>query len=97
MGNVARDFQIANEFSDKNLISQIAGACVKMKTWTEAMKLYHNGGIIEKAASKYIQMGIFKLADPFIEKITSPNILCMVTKAKEKYKLYREAERLMRE
>jgi len=38
-------------------------------------------------------MGMFKLADPLIEKITSPNILCMVAKAKEAEKLYREAEK----
>lgn len=64
-----------------------------MKTWTEAAKLYQKGGLIEKAASIYIQMGMFKLADPLIEKITSPNILCMVAKAKEAEKLYREAEK----
>jgi len=38
-------------------------------------------------------MGMFKLADPLVEKITSPNILCMVAKAKEAEKLYREAEK----
>ena len=46
-----------------------------MKQWTEAAKLYQKGGLVEKAASIYIQMGMFQLANPLIDKITSPNIL----------------------
>jgi WD repeat-containing protein 19 len=38
-------------------------------------------------------MGMFQLANPLIDKITSPNILQMVAKAKEAEKLYREAEK----
>ena len=64
-----------------------------MKQWTEAAKLYQKGGLVEKAASISIQMGMFQLANPLIDKITSPNILQMVAKAKEAEKLYREAER----
>ena len=36
---------------------------------------------------------MFAQANPLIDKITSPNILQMVAKAKEAEKLYREAEK----
>jgi len=36
---------------------------------------------------------MFAQANPLIDKITSPNILQMVAKAKESEKLYREAEK----
>jgi WD repeat-containing protein 19 len=93
MGDMGRGFQIANELTDKNLIIEIAGVCENMKQWTEAAKLYQKGGLVEKAASIYIQMGMFAQANPLIDKITSPNILQMVAKAKEAEKLYREAEK----
>jgi len=59
MGDMGRGFQIANELTDKNLIIEIAGVCENMKQWTEAAKLYQKGGLVEKAASIYIQMGMF--------------------------------------
>lgn len=88
-----RGFQIANDLTDKNSVIEIAGVCEQMKQWTEAAKLYQKGGLVEKAASIYIQMGMFAQANPLIDKITSPNILQMVAKAKESEKLYREAEK----
>lgn len=93
MGDLQRGFTIANELADKNSVIEIAGVCESMKQWTEAAKLYQKGGLVEKAASIYIQMGMFAQANPLIDKITSPNILQMVAKAKEAEKLYREAEK----
>lgn len=93
MGDMQRGFQIANDLTDKNSVIEIAGVCEQMKQWTEAAKLYQKGGLVEKAASIYIQMGMFAQANPLIDKITSPNILQMVAKAKESEKLYREAEK----
>jgi WD repeat-containing protein 19 len=47
---------------------------------------------VEKAASIYIQIGMFAAANPLISKISSPAILILVAKAKEAEKLFREAE-----
>lgn len=49
---------------------------------------------MEKAASIYIQIGMFSAANPLIDKISSPAILVMVAKAKESEKNFREAERI---
>jgi WD repeat-containing protein 19 len=38
-----------------------------MKQWQEAAKLYQKGGLIEKAASIYIQIKNFAAAAPLIE------------------------------
>jgi hypothetical protein len=38
-----------------------------MKQWTEAAKLYQKGKLVEKAASIYIQIGMFQAAAPLIE------------------------------
>lgn len=59
MGDIGRGFQIANELNDKNLTIEIAAVCENMKSLTEAAKLYQKGGLVEKAASIYIQMGMF--------------------------------------
>lgn len=59
MGDIQRGFNIANELSDKNLVIDIAGVCENMKQWTEAAKLYQKGSLVEKAASIYIQIGMF--------------------------------------
>ena len=95
MGDIQRGFNIANELneSEKNLLIEIAGVCEQMKQWGEAAKLYQRGGLVEKAASIYIQIGFFKQAAPLIDKITSPNILVMVAKSKEAEGDYREAEK----
>ena len=66
MGDIQRGFNIANELNEKNLIIDIAGTCEQMKQWTEAAKLYQKGGLVEKAASIYIQIGMFKLAEPLM-------------------------------
>ena len=59
MGDIQRGFNIANELSEKNLVIEIAGVCEQMKQWTEAAKLYQKGALVEKAASIYIQIGMF--------------------------------------
>jgi len=93
VGDIRRGFTIANDLSEKHLIIDIAGVCESLKQWTEAAKLYQKGGLVEKAATIYIQMGMFEEAAPLIDQITSPSILCMVAKAKEAEKNYREAEK----
>lgn len=93
MGDMNRGMQIANELKDNNLVIEIASVCEGIKCWPEAAKLYQKGGNIEKAASIYIQIGMFQAAAPLIDKITSPSILVMLAKAKEAEKNYREAEK----
>lgn len=93
MGDIQRGFNIANELNDNTLVIEIAGVCEQMKQWTEAAKLYQKGKLVEKAASIYIQIGMFQAAAPLIEQITSPSILVLVAKAKEAEKNYREAEK----
>ena len=63
-----------------------------MKQWQEAAKLYQKGGLVEKAASIYIQIKMFQAAAPLMDQITSPSILIMVAKAKESENNYKEAE-----
>lgn len=93
MGDMQRGFQISNELKDKNLVIEIAGVCESMKQWSEAAKLYQKGGLVEKAVSIYIQIGMFNAANPLMDQITSPSILSMIAKAKEADKNYREAEK----
>lgn len=93
MGDMQRGYQIANELKDNTLVIEIAGVCEQLKFWQEAAKLYQKGGLVEKAASIYIQIGMFSAANPLMDKITSPSILVMVAKAKEAEKNYREAEK----
>ncbi len=69
MGDIARGFNIANELTSKNLLIDIAQVCEQMKQWNDAAKLYQKGGLIEKAASIYIQIAQFKDAAPLIEQI----------------------------
>lgn len=64
-----------------------------MKQWTEAAKIYQKGGLVEKAASIYIQIKMFSAAEPLLDQITSPAILVMVAKAKEAEKNYKEADK----
>lgn len=59
MGDIQRGFTIANDLADKTMIIEIAGVCEQMKQWTEAAKLYQKGQLVEKAASIYIQIGMF--------------------------------------
>lgn len=59
MGDIQRGFSIANELTDKTMIIEIAGVCELMKQWNEAAKLYQKGQLVEKAASIYIQIGMF--------------------------------------
>lgn len=92
MGDMNRGFSLANEINENHLIIDIAGVCEQMKQWTEAAKLYQKGGLVEKAASIYIQIGMFAAANPLISKISSPAILILVAKAKEAEKLFRESE-----
>jgi len=73
-------------------VIEIAGVCELMKQWQEAAKLYQKGGLVEKAASIYIQIKMFSAAAPLMDQITSPSILVMVAKAKESEKNYKEAE-----
>ena len=54
-----RGLKIAQELTDKNLIIDIASVCEQMKQWPEAAKLYQKGGLVEKAVSIYIQVGMF--------------------------------------
>jgi WD repeat-containing protein 19 len=67
MGDIQRGFNIANELNDNTLVIEIAGVCEQMKQWTEAAKLYQKGKLVEKAASIYIQIGMFQAAAPLIE------------------------------
>lgn len=93
MGGMPRGMKIAQELTDKNLIIEIAGVCEQMKQWPEAARLYQKGGLVEKAVSIYIQIGMFQAAHPLMDQITSPAILVLVAKAKEAEKNYREAEK----
>jgi WD repeat-containing protein 19 len=92
MGDIQRGFSIAQNINEKNIVIEIAGVCENMKQWQEAAKLYQKGGLVEKAASIYIQMKMFSAAAPLMDQITSPSILIMVAKAKEQEKNYKEAE-----
>ena len=92
MGDIQRGFSIAQNINEKNIVIEIAGVCENMKQWQEAAKLYQKGGLVEKAASIYIQMKMFSAAAPLMDQITSPSILIMVAKAKEAEKNYKEAE-----
>jgi WD repeat-containing protein 19 len=67
MGDIQRGFNIAHELNDNTLVIEIAGVCEQMKQWTEAAKLYQKGKLVEKAASIYIQIGMFQAAAPLIE------------------------------
>ena len=89
MGDIQRGFNIANDIQDNNIVIEIAGVCEQMKQWQEAAKLFQKGGLIEKAASIYIQIKMFSAAAPLIDQITSPTILIMVAKAKEAEKQYK--------
>lgn len=93
MGVMPRGLKIAQELTDKNLIIDIASVCEQMKQWPEAAKLYQKGGLVEKAVSIYIQVGMFQAATPLMDQISSPAILILVAKAKEAEKQYREAEK----
>ena len=92
MGDIQRGFSIAQNINEKNIVIEIAGVCENMKQWQEAAKLYQKGGLVEKAASIYIQMKMFSAAAPLMDQTTSPSILIMVAKAKEQEKNYKEAE-----
>jgi len=59
MGGMPRGMKIAQELTDKNLIIEIAGVCEQMKQWPEAARLYQKGGLVEKAVSIYIQIGMY--------------------------------------
>ena len=67
MGDIQRGFNIAQEINDKNIVIEIAGVCEQMKQWQEAAKLYQKGGLVEKAASIYIQIKMFSAAAPLME------------------------------
>lgn len=66
--------------------------CENMKQLVEAAELYQKGGMLEKAASLYIESKQFKLAAPLISLIRSPNLLKQYAKAKESEGAYSEAE-----
>jgi WD repeat-containing protein 19 len=70
-----RGFQIAQNIVDKAIVIDIAQVCEQMKQWSEAAQLFQKGGLVEKAASIYIQIRDFDAAAPLIDKITSPTIL----------------------
>lgn len=93
LGNLQRGLKIASELKDKNLIIDIASVCEQTKSWAEAAKLYQKGGLVEKAVSIYIQIGMFAAASPLMDQISSPAILILVAKAKEAEKNYNEAEK----
>lgn len=93
MGDIQRGFQIAQNINDKNIVIEIASVLEQMKQWTEAAKIYQKGGLVEKAASIYIQIKMFSAAEPLLDQITSPAILVMVAKAKEAEKNYKDAEK----
>jgi WD repeat-containing protein 19 len=93
MGDVSRGFNIASELTEKNLVIDIAGVCEQMKQFPESAKLYEKADMVEKAASIYIQIGYLKQAAPLIGKITAPNILIMLAKAKEAEGALKEAEK----
>jgi WD repeat-containing protein 19 len=67
MGDIQRGFNIASELKDNNICIEIAGVCEQMKQWTEAAKLFQRGGLIEKAASIYIQIKMFAAAAPLMD------------------------------
>jgi len=59
MGDIQRGFSIAQNINDNNIVIDIASVCEQMKQWQEAAKLYQKGGLVEKAASIYIQIKMF--------------------------------------
>jgi WD repeat-containing protein 19 len=59
MGEIQRGVNIAMDLKERNLVIEIAGVCEAMKQWVEAAKLYQKGGLVEKAVSIYIQIGMF--------------------------------------
>ena len=67
MGNMQRGLKIASELKDKNLVIEIAGVCELTKSWAEAAKLYQKGGLVEKAVSIYVQIGMLQAATPFMD------------------------------
>lgn len=67
MGDIQRGFSIASNINDNNIVIEIASVCEQMKQWQEAAKLYQKGGLVEKAASIYIQIKMFQAAAPLLD------------------------------
>jgi WD repeat-containing protein 19 len=92
LGDTSRGMNIAQELTDKNLIIEIAALCESLMYNLEAAKLYSQVGLFEKAATIYISLKHFKLAEVLIDKIKSPKLLIQMAKMKEAEKLYKDAE-----
>lgn len=98
-GDTHRGLSIANELSTSNsdksinsMLIEIGNTFEQVKQFNEAAQIYEKSGLVEKAATLYIQTGQFKNADKLIPKITSPSILTNIAKAKEAEGLHKEAE-----
>ncbi|EAR82687.2 WD40 repeat protein (macronuclear) [Tetrahymena thermophila SB210] len=92
LGDIQRGVTIAKELIDNNIVIEIAVVCENMKQYLEAAELYQKSGMLEKAASLYIESKDFKKAAPLISMIKSPNLLKQYAKAKESEGAYNEAE-----
>ncbi|EGR31945.1 WD repeat protein [Ichthyophthirius multifiliis] len=92
LGDIPRGVNIARELTDNNIIIEIAVVCENMKQYIEAAELYQKSGLLEKAASLYIQSKQFKLATPLMSQIKSPVLLKQYAKSKESEGAYNEAE-----
>ena len=92
LGDIQRGFNIAREIKDKTLLSDIAVVCENMKQYLEAAQLYEKAENIEKAATLYLQLKMFKQAAPLMKKVKTKAILIKYGKAKESEGAFKEAE-----
>ena len=100
-GDTHRGLSIANELANSDdiksinsMLIEIGNVFEQVKQFNEAAQIYEKSGLVEKAATMYIQTGQFKNADKLIPKINSPSILTNIAKAKEAEGHFKEAEEI---
>lgn len=100
-GDTHRGLSIANELGNSetsdsvnSMLIEIGNTFETVKQYNEAAQIYEKSGLVEKAATMYIQTGQFKNADKLIPRINSPAILTNIAKAKEAEGHYKEAEQV---
>eukprot|EP00831_Metopus_contortus_P026336 TRINITY_DN2243_c0_g1_i1.p1 TRINITY_DN2243_c0_g1~~TRINITY_DN2243_c0_g1_i1.p1 ORF type:complete len:494 (+),score=42.89 TRINITY_DN2243_c0_g1_i1:556-2037(+) len=93
LGDVSRALSISKSLEDKTLTIEIATVCESMKQYLEAAQLFESVGLIERAASIYLQIKHIKQAIALMDKIHSPKLLRELAKVREAEKQYKEAEK----
>lgn len=93
LGDTNKAMDIATQIKNKQLILEIAYLAESLNYSSEAAKLFVLVGLFEKAATIYISIKQFKLAEELIDKIKSTNLLIQLARMKENEKMYKDAER----